>query len=332
MVFLSNIWFSSDDLDIGASLNSEFKNLLVQLDYQYGFASEIFYGFLAFTLIYYVYRVFKSKKQIKNTILHLIGGLSVYKLSAVTGSFLFVFSPTLDYFNSNEDIKTVSIHGKDYTINQTLLSTDKNEMETEFLIESYAGLSMHNSVRYIEGLLSVNFEGDKEKSIKFASDLLLTNLEKYNEKEDKLVNLLKTEKLDLSSIVNILIPYIIYETAPLEDQERSLKAILAGDYQNGVDYFIEDSLNRTEVRTLPLTMSDKESQTMTHTYGHMTMQNILALIEHEGLAKIDYEKIKDDEVRKKFKNIMTDSLITRDGTSMETANKWFEMFNTNRLL
>lgn len=313
---------------VGTSINNEFHNVLNYLNYEFGFVKEFIFFVVVIAVFNYLFQVYKSKKKIKNTVIHLVLGFVVYKAAVLTGAFLFLFSPTIDYLANNENIHTINVEGKEFTIDQTLLTYQDNNMNTEFLLEAYAGLTMHNAQPVLNNLLSTSFEGNKEMAINLSSNILLRNLKKYKENEEKLINLIKTNTIEQSAIINMLIPYIIYENSPIEDQERALTEIIKGNYQNGIDYFIEDAVNRTEERSLKLTMKDPSDQIKTNSFGHPVLQSIIALIVNEGYAEIDYSKVNKDEDREKLKKIISDSLNDSGSVSTERANEWFEMFNT----
>ncbi|TOJ27174.1 hypothetical protein CGI42_28035, partial [Vibrio parahaemolyticus] len=102
------------------------------------------------------------------------------------------------YFNNNPNIMDVEVLGQTYRINQTLLS-EMDDMDTEFLIESYAGLSMHNSTDALDYLLSDKYSGNKEQAIKLVADITLTNFRLYEGKKEKVVDTLKTKTILVSN-------------------------------------------------------------------------------------------------------------------------------------
>ncbi len=282
----------------------------------------------------------KPKSQNKDFIIGKINFSSLFGMCAASilalavAMTLFCNGETIDYMQSSQNILTVKIHGSEYKINQSLLS-EMDDMKDEFMIESYVGLSIHNSIDDLTYMLSENFEGDREKALLFVADVTLENLKKFSQKEDKVIKIFKDGSVELSTAINLLIPFIIYESSPLSHQERTLNNIIKGDYQAAVDFYIEDALTRTERESLPIDMKHAKDQYRTSSMGHPITKELIRYLIKNDLAKLDFNKIKDIETREKIESFMKDepyiSGFSKQITK-EKSEKWFKIFNTDRLL
>ncbi len=289
------------------------------------------YGVMVFSIAsallisFIAYYAIKDKKTL---IQNILGYISSIAATAIT-IFLVCIGKPVHYFNNNPNIMDVEVLGQTYKINQTVL-TEMDDMDTEFLIESYAGLSMHNSTDALDYLLSDKYSGNKEQAIKLVADITLTNFSLYEDKKEKVVETLKTKKISLSSSVNILIPYIVNEASPLHHQERTLESILKGDYQLAVDYYIEDAINRQDIEKLSLKMKDEDSNTRIGSFGHPTTQSLISTLLHLDFAELDYNKVNPDK-REKLKELLKPVTAYKDFTD-EQVKEWFKIFKAERFL
>lgn len=281
---------------------------------------------LAYLVLTYLFEVHNKNKKFKKVIKDNISGLVFSKVIIVMASMLFAAtSPTIKYVNTDWNLKTVEINNKEYIINQSLIS-EMDNMETEFLIESYVGLSAHNSHNSIYYLL-FNYEGNKDKARKLVSLILLNHLNKIADKYDSLEEIIN-KPIEASTAINIAIPTIIYEAASERHVGRFLQAAYDEKYQDAIDYFIEDSLNNT-TETYSL-IYPKES--VTSSYGSPLHQMLFANIVSNGLATLDYDKIKDEKIREKFKDIMNEYELDKKPEEVlnpepnELVEEWFRIF------
>lgn len=291
------------------------------------------YGVMIFSIAsallisFVAYYAIKDKKIL---IQHILGYISSIAATAIT-IFLVCIGKPVHYFNNNPNIMDVEVLGQTYKINQTLL-TEMDDMDTEFLIESYAGLSMHNSTDALNYLLSDKYSGNKEQAIKLVADISLTNIRLYEEKKEKVVNILKTKEISAASSLNILIPFIVNEASPLHHQERTLESILKGDYQLAVDYYIEDAINRQDIEKLSLKMKDKDKDNNTRigSFGHPMTQSLISTLLHLDFAELDYNKVNPDK-REKLKELLKPVTVYKD-FSDEQVKEWFKIFKAERFL
>lgn len=279
----------------------------------------------ALLISFIVYYAIKDKKKLMQYILGYASSIVAIAISL----FLVCIGKPVHYYNNNPNILDVEVLGQTYKINQSLL-TEMDDMDTEFLIESYAGLSMHNSTDALDYLLSDKYVGNKEQAIKLVADITLTNFRLYEDKKEKIVETLKTKKISMSSSVNILIPFIINEASPLNHQERTLESILKGDYQLAVDYYIEDAINRQDIETLSLKMKDEDNQTRIGSFGHPMTQSLISTLLHLDFAELDYNKVNPDK-REKLKKLLKPVTVYKDFTD-EQVKEWFKIFKAERFL
>lgn len=309
-------------------LGNVFRSQMVKSDPIMEYMTSFLIVILFSLVVYYIY---KKKEDIKRNLGFLFLGYFTAISTALIAASLIPSLPSVKSFNNNVNIITVSIHGKEYEIDQSLLSV--MDQDTEFMIEAYAGLSMHNSMSQMEYMLSSSYDGDNEKAIKFTADVLLTNLKLYHEKSDKVVNILKNEKLDLGDVISILIPFIIYEVSPLHHQERFLENVLKGKYQKAADALLDDALNNSNVELLPLKMTDEDNQERVGSLGHPIVYAIMANLIRNELIEFDFDKIHDDEMREKAKRLyIGEQSYSSKPVSDETIEEWYEMFKTDRLM
>jgi hypothetical protein len=231
--------------------------------------------------------------------------------------------------NSNPNIIDVNVLGKMYTIDQSRLSVMDNA-RTEGVIEIYAGISNIHSSESLQYILSQRYSGDKEKAIKLSAKVLLSNLKAYEKKLNKALHLLQNEKLPTGAAVNIAVNYMIYELSPLEHQQRSLESILAGDYQNGINYFIDDAVNRKASHVLGLKMADEKKQEVTGSLGNYLFRDVVKSLVRNDLAKIDYSKV-DVKHQETLKIMLKDNseLMIENPPSNDEIESWYEIFQIN---
>ncbi|MCX8795810.1 hypothetical protein [Vibrio parahaemolyticus] len=289
------------------------------------FGLIVFYIASALLISFIVYYALKDRNKLMQYILGYASSIAAIAISL----FLVLAGKPVHYFNNNPNIMDVEVLGQTYRIDQTLLS-EMDDMDTEFLIESYVGLSMHNSTDALGYLLSDKYIGNKEQAIKLVADITLKNFILYEDKKEKVVESLKTKKISMSSSVNILIPFIINEASPLNHQKRTLESILKGDYQLAVDYYIEDAINRQDIETYSLKMKDKDKQTRIGSFGHPMTQNLISTLLHLNFADLDYNKVNSDK-REKLKELLKPVTIYKDFTD-EQVKEWFKIFKAERFL
>lgn len=300
---------------------------------KYGNIAQVsFLCLLAIACLAYTYLEIKKGENIYKN----LGFMCLGYVSSIAVKLLAVFivcnGPIVEQFKNDPNIIDVDIHGETYTINQSLLSIG-DDNNTEWLIETYSGMSIHNVHGALEYIVGPNYKGDKEKAIKLSADILLTNLRKFEGKREKTASLIRTEKISMTTMVNIMIPLIIYENSPLHHQERALESILAGDYQDGVDYYLEDAVNRKTPESLTLIMKDPDHQERTNSFGHPLLRVIINSLIDNNLATLDYSKA-NPEHREKLKELMTENPYGyMDGKpSDETVENWYKMFKVDRFI
>lgn len=295
-------------------------------------------GFLTIFFALFVYQAIKNKDNIYRVLsLFIIGFLSSF-IAKIVVLFLVSNGAAVDQFKNNPNIMDVKVHGKTFTIDQTYSSIMDCKMpvmdckRTEWLIESYVGLGMLNARSSLEYILSPMYKGDKEKAIKLSSDALLTNLRAIKNTLDKRIHFLKNENITSSTRIKMLIPLLIYEESPLNHQERSLLSILVGDYQKGVEYFIEDAVNNKIPRILRLKSTDGTETVKTNSFGDPVLQAIIKSLIRNNLAYINYNKVEPDH-REKLKALMEESsVIFLSLPSDETVEEWYKIFRVDRFI
>lgn len=332
-----NFLFNFSFMEI-ASYGDSFPNELSEFSQSY---TAIFMGiefiFPLLSLVYIAFILFnimKNKSEDSKGLIHdlkiVFLAYSMTWLSALLVGFFLMNSPTIEHFHNDQNVMAVNVHGTDYVINQTLLS-EMEDRETEYLIEGYVGLGIHNSMSSLEYMLSENYTGDKEKSIRFVADILFTNFTEYDKKSVKLVSLFKNERLDISAVMNLLVPFVIYESSPFHHQKRTLESVINGNYQKAIDYYIEDALNRTDVELLPLDMGSKENNERIGSFGHPLLKGIISSLIKNDMAVIDYDKIIESKREKAKKLISGFTGSSYDAPSDEKIEYWYKIFKTERL-
>ncbi len=291
----------------------------------------VFFLFLLFFIFSYYNHVAKPIKSIRKKMHYLIGGYVTSVIISLISVFAFLYSPTVTYFNSDLNVKNIVIHDQTYKINLSLTSEQENDV-TEYMIESYVGLSMHLASPYLEDMLSGKYPGDKIKAIKLSAYILIENLKKHEEKRAKVVNFMKTEKIRVSHIGSLLIPFVIYEASPLHHQERAIEHILLGEYQRGVDAYLEDAVNRETEESLPLKMTDQNVQVRTYSYGHPVLQSIISSLVRNKLATVDFGKVNNDKQRDRLKEIIKNGENSYSYMpTNEMVDEWNKVFKIDKL-
>ncbi|WP_415912345.1 hypothetical protein [Neptuniibacter sp. QD37_11] len=271
-----------------------------------------------------------SKLDMKKQSLLAVGGFTASFIAGVVSTVAIHYGPSMKTFTENPNVIQVDVHGTKYTINQSLISEMDND-KTEFLIEAYSGLSMHNATWTLEWFAQGHYEADVEKGLRFSADVLLQNLRKYEAKSKKVDAFLTSGPLNFGSAFPFIIQWVVYQASPLDHQERALESIIAGRYQDAVDFYIEDAINRTEEESLPIQMKNREHQTRTSSHGHGVLQAIIHTLTTKGYAELDYDKVNPDK-REELKERMA---YWDDGSSEtiepELIEEWFNIFKTDRL-
>jgi len=244
---------------------------------------------------------------------------------------LFLSSPTYEILKNTDGGKVdIDVYGVTYKVGQTFLPLTESP-DIEYLVQGYSGLSFHSSSEVINKILKRKNNKSIEKSLKFSADMLLNNFEKHSATHKRNVDFLTSEKLESGLAINLMMPIIIYESSPIEHNRRSLESIVKGNYQDAVDFYIEDALNNEEETTTYFKFKKEEHNIIKGSFGHNNLREMIEYIIYYDLAKIDFNKIiesKRDELKEGIEKFeLNDGRIKE-----ERVNQFFDIFKTDRLM
>lgn len=294
---------------------------------QEGLNTLLFFVCIAFTLRYTLALCFE-KKDLKSKFKDLFfvaGGYLFNKALTFVFMLLALMGSEANYLSAGINDKTVNLNGTEYNINVSLLTHKDNKgkpfgSETEWLIESYFGLSMHNAQYALQYLFGDDFKGDKERSYLMFAKIYKQNSILMEAKKDKMLNAMNTG-VNMTDAVSTMIPLIIYEASPYENMKRSIDSVIKKDYQGAVDYYISDQLNSKTKRK-----SSFDGREIGQSVGYPVYVAMLSSIVQNGYAKIDYSKIENEELRERIKEEFTSPIFSGEDIPIEIVEKWFDMF------
>lgn len=316
---------------IGISVPEEMRELDLNITKIIGIQESLnaflFFVCIAFTLRYTL-ALCLEKKELKlkfKDLFFVAGGYLFNKSLTFVFMLLVLTGSEANYLSGGINDKTVNLNGTEYNINVSLLDHKDNKgkpfgSETEWLIESYFGLSMHNAQYAIKHLFSDDFKGDKEKSYLMFAKIYKQNSMLMAAKKDKMLNAMNTG-VNMTDAVSTMIPLIIYEASPYENMKRSIDSVIDKDYQAAVDYYILDQLNNKTKRT-----SSFDGREIGQSVGNPIYISMLSSMVQNGYATIDYSKIKNAELKERIKEEFTSPIFSGEDIPMEIVEKWFDMF------
>tara|TARA_Y100001960_G_scaffold331713_1_gene429619 strand:+ start:11073 stop:12644 length:1572 start_codon:yes stop_codon:yes gene_type:complete len=236
---------------------------------------------------------------------------------------------SLDYFKNNYNKLDINLpNGEVYTVDQTLLTNDDKVLESsEYLIEAYAGLTMHNA--YLVTNKFYNSKISTERTVALISTIMLKNLEIITENKEALLNRINSEKgMDSANMVNIWIQRIIYEATGEERQIPVYQLLVDKKYQEAFDYYIEHLANSTEIIYSTYNKEKSEGAFVLNPYGI----EMFAALHSEDLIEIDLSKIKSEKIRgiierEIMPKVKTDYIINVSDEEEQELEKILEMFN-----
>ncbi|MGD1524639.1 hypothetical protein [Vibrio harveyi] len=187
---------------IGSNM-TELPNLSEYETLVFGTSSGFIGIFMTLALVYFLllmpacYAYASVNKQNFSSFIKwiILGYASSILATAIAASYI-CNSDSASYIKNNHNIETVALNGKTYRYDLSLVKVPENDYETEFLIESYMGQSMHNSTEVFDYLTSDNYKGDKEKAIEFLSTLHLRNYRLFKKYKE---NFLKAAKQPMTT-------------------------------------------------------------------------------------------------------------------------------------
>lgn len=290
-------------------------------------------GIIAFSL----YIIIKEKMFVNiQESLYNLGSLFLgYIVNAVViGAVLIgvINGSSLDYFKNNYNKLDINLpNGEVYTVDQTLLTNDDKVLESsEYLIEAYAGLTMHNA--YLVTNKFYNSKISPERTVALISTIMLKNLEIITENKEALLNRLNSERgMDSANMVNIWIQRIIYEATGEERQIPVYQLLVDKKYQEAFDYYIEHLANSTEIIYSTYNKEKSEGAFVLNQYGI----EMFAALHSEDLIEIDLSKIKSEKIRgiierEIMPKVKTDYIINVSDKEEQELEKILEMFNIKK--
>lgn len=230
-----------------------------------------------------------------------------------------------EYIDSNLNDRVLSINGNDYNYNTSLLLIHKDQEDNpdfEYLIESYAGQSMHRTLNLFDYIFSKDFKGDKERSYQLFAKIYEKNSIVMKNNEEKAFKLLNNG-VSTTDYFSIVMPYIIYESSPYESTRKTMENILNKDYQAAVDNYIEYGLNNDMTVISKFTKKERENKGFV---GSPVYQSLIYSLVSNGYAKFDLEKVKNDKYKEIWKNRLQKNNTLYEKYSEEKVEKWFKTF------
>ncbi|MFS1428799.1 hypothetical protein LMH73_017055 [Vibrio splendidus] len=267
----------------------------------------------------YAYISFKAG-SIKPFVLWTILGFAASILVTITSLFIICASDTSKLVLNNYNIESIELNGHTYHYDLSLIKHPENDYDTEFLLESYAGISMHNSTEVFNYLVSANNTGDKELAIKFIAKIHLRNFQLFALHREAFLKAAESS-MTSADYMRGVIGLIIYENSSLEMIEPTLQAVINRQYQLAIDLYISDIANANRD-----TKSSYNGEPIKGgSGGTLYLQAIIRAIVQSELATLDLNEIKDERIR----DFVTENLKevgSRKTISDEQVNEWYRMF------
>lgn len=313
---------------VGLILNGKNGYLLLNeynINFVYNILLSTSLAFIIIICFLYILNFRKlSLKEISKKSLYVISGYLIMSLLTI---FIYTFSIInlkRDFIDSNLNDRALLINGNNYNYNTSVLTHNDNKEDPsfEYLIESYAGQSMHNTLDLFSYIFSSDYKGDKERSYQLFATIYKKNSIVMKNNEEKAFKLLN-EGVNSTDYFSIVMPYIIYEASPYESTIKTIESILNKDYQAAVDNYIEYGLNSNSVVISKFT---KKERNQLGFIGSPVYQEMIYSLVKNGYANFNIEKIKNTTYKESWRKKLEEELYYKQKYSEENIEKWFKAF------
>lgn len=254
-------------------------------------------------------------------------GYVFHLASIVIFSVAICHSPNVKLITDNDSVTTITIKGEEFSFRNSVLVAEGNDMAMEYFVESYSGRSMHNYDAYLKYMLT-NYDGNKEQVIDFVSKIILRNQTEMLKNQEKGLDLIRTDGIANTDLMELIIPLIIHDHAPLFKMEDSLKALIEKDYQKAIDLYIEKNLNNKVAHNSIYT-----GEVVENNYGHPDFALLVRYILDHNLATLDYDLIENEELKAKTIDFMTNPenedlmYYSVKAVDEKMINKWYYLMD-----
>lgn len=322
ILFFSFFIFTKNDKEVNEDIINGI-HLCLFLNIVFNIFSLISIAFIIIMCLIYMLEFRKlSSKEIIKKISYLILGFGIMILFIICANKFKIIE--MKNYDNNLNNRVLSINGNNYNYNTSVFihNDNKEDHQFEYLIESYAGQSMNNTLDLFSYIFSNEYKGDKERSYQLFAKIYEKNSLIMKNNEEKAFNLLNT---GVSSVdyFEIIIPYMIYEVSPYNSTKKTIENILNKDYQSAVDNYIEYGLNSDVVVVSKFTKKERNPSGF---IGSPVYQEMIYSLVKNGYAKFDIEKIKNSEYKEKWRRKLQEKPYYYKKYPEENIEKWFKVF------